>query len=88
MAKKSGTSHEAATPGIPVGNRAIVVAGIVAGFFVVSFAASYSPQLVNGVLLLVLVGTVLGNADRWLPYLAQFSNTASDVRNFTAAPTK
>jgi hypothetical protein len=60
-----------------VGNRAIVVAGIVAGFFVVSFAANYSPELVNGVLLLILVGTILGNSDRWLPLLAQFSNAGS-----------
>lgn len=60
-----------------IGNRAIVIAGIVAGFFVVSFAANYSPELVNGVLLLILVGTILGNADKWLPYLSQFSTAGS-----------
>lgn len=68
-----------------VGNRAIVVLGIVAGFFVVSFAANYSPQLVNGVLLLILIGTILGNADRWLPYLSHFGTAGSSAVHVNAA---
>lgn len=60
-----------------MGDRSIIVLGIVAGFFVVSFAAGFSPELVNGVLLLILVGTILGNADRWLPVFAQFSRAGS-----------
>lgn len=60
-------------------SRGIVVLGIIVGFFVVPFAANYSPELVNGVLLLILVGTILGNADRWLPWLSQFSNAGSSA---------
>lgn len=68
-----------------MGNRGIVVLGIIVGFFVVSFAANYSPQFVNGVLLLILIGTLLGNADRWLPWLKQFSNAGSSAIHVNAA---
>lgn len=60
-----------------IGNRGIVVAGIVAGFFVVSFAANWSPEFTNGILLLILLGTLLGNANKWLPYLNKFGTAGS-----------
>lgn len=62
-----------------MGNRAIIVLGIVAGFFVVSFAANYAPTFVNGVLLLILIGTLLGNADRWLPMFTHFGAAVDDA---------
>lgn len=55
-------------------DRAVVIVGILVGFFVVGVAAQWSPELVNGVLVLILVGTVLGNYPKWLPYLSHFGN--------------
>lgn len=60
-----------------IGNRAIVLLGIAVGFLLVPSAASFAPELVNGVLLLILIGIILGNADRWLPYLSQFSGAST-----------
>jgi hypothetical protein len=68
------------------GNRAIVILGIIVGLFVVSLAANYSPEFINGILLLVLVGTILGNSPKWLPHLAAFGNVGSAaVRTPTTA---
>lgn len=63
------------------GSQAIVVIGIVVGFIAVPALASAAPTLVNGLLLLMLVGALLMNSDRWVPFLAQFGNAVS-------APTK
>lgn len=49
--------------------NAIVLVAIVGGFYASTFAARYNATLVNGILLLILIGTVLGNADKWMPYL-------------------
>lgn len=60
-----------------IGDRAIVILGISVGFLLVPSAASLAPELVNGVLLLILIGIILGNADKWLPYLNQFTAAAT-----------
>lgn len=53
---------------------AVVIGGIVVGFVAVPWLAGYAPELVNGLLLLILIGTLLLNGGRWIPYLAQFGN--------------
>lgn len=59
----------AATP--VSGNVAIVIALLI-GFVLVPWTArNVNATMVNGFLLLVLIGTVLGNTNRWLPYVAQ-----------------
>lgn len=55
-----------------ISGRALVIAGMVLGFFIVPRLAQVAPTLVNGFLLLVLVGALLFNYQRWLPYLAAF----------------
>jgi hypothetical protein len=57
-----------------MGNQAVVVGGIVVGFFLVPMVAGAAPEIVNGVLLLLIFGTLLMNSDRWIPYLEQFGN--------------
>ena len=59
------------------GNQAIVVLGIAVGFFVVPVLAKVSPELVNGVLALILIGVILMHSDQWLPLLNQFGGAVS-----------
>jgi len=62
-----------------ISGRALVIAGMVLGFFIVPRLAQVAPTLVNGFLLLVLVGALLFNYQRWLPYLAAFETTPKPV---------
>jgi hypothetical protein len=62
-----------------VGGQGVLVLGLVVGLFVIPPLARAMPVAVNGFLLLVLLGSLLINRDRWLPYLAQFS-VAAKVR--------
>ena len=66
-----------ATTSASYGSQAIVVIGIAAGFFIVPVLAGAAPQLVNGLLLLILIGALLMNSSKWTPALAQFGNAIS-----------
>jgi hypothetical protein len=66
------------------GNTAIVVVGLAAGFVVVPVLAQANPELVNGFLVLILVGMVLIRSSQWLPLLTQFSTATSGA--VAAAP--
>ena len=57
-----------------MGNDAVVVGGIVVGFFVVSAVAGVAPEVVNSLLLLMLLGALLLNSSKWIPYLSQFGD--------------
>ena len=50
------------------GNVALIVA-IVAGLWVVPALARFAPELVNGLLVLMIVGVILFNSDRWIPVM-------------------
>lgn len=52
-------------------NTSVVVGAIVIGFFLVPIVAGAAPEVVNGVLLLLIFGALLLNSDVWLPYLSQ-----------------
>ena len=56
--------------------QTLLVVGLVGGFVVVPMVANVAPVFVNGLLMLTLVGTLLFNSDRWLPYLTGFSAEA------------
>jgi hypothetical protein len=66
----------------------VVVLGIVVGFWVVPTAARFNPTLVNGLLLLILVGIVLGNSSRWTPILSAFSSAVSEATRQQGATEK
>jgi hypothetical protein len=57
-----------------VNPNATVVIAIIGGFFVTSFLAREYSTIINALLLLILIGVVLSNADRWLPYLTGLGN--------------
>lgn len=56
----------------------VIVLGIVAGFWIVPTMARFSPVIVNGFLVLLLVGIIFGNADRWLPILDAFGKAIEE----------
>ena len=58
-------------------NDAVVVGGLVVGFFLIPTVAGAAPEIVNGLLLLILLGALLLNKDRWLPFVTQFGNAVS-----------
>jgi len=58
-----------------IGGKGLLLAGLLVGFFVIPPMADASPRVVNGFLLLVLVGSLLYNRDRWLPLLNRFVGT-------------
>jgi hypothetical protein len=63
-------SNLAATPAAFTGTAMVAtVIMVAAGFLLVPVAAQAYPTLVNGVLLLILVGIILGHSDLWIPYL-------------------
>jgi hypothetical protein len=72
MATTSTDSGGTAATGFS--NNGIVVAGVVVGFFAVPALAGAAPELINGLLLLLIIGTLLMNSGRWLPYLIQFGS--------------
>jgi hypothetical protein len=55
----------------------LIVGGVAVGFFIIPFAARIAPVLVNSLLFLTLIGALLLNSERWLPYLAGFSGATS-----------
>jgi hypothetical protein len=57
--------------------QTLLIVGLIGGFVVVPMVANVAPVFVNGLLLLVLTGTLLFNSDRWLPYLAGFSELSA-----------
>lgn len=61
--------------GTIIGGRALLVVSLALGFIIVPIMARAFPVFVNGFLTLVLVGTLLLNYRRWLPYLAAFETT-------------
>jgi hypothetical protein len=63
---------------------AVVIGGIAIGFVVLPWLAGVAPELVNGLLLLLIIGAVLLNSPRWLPYLTQFGSAAGKASE--AAP--
>jgi hypothetical protein len=54
--------------------NAMVAVGVIGGFFAASFFARYNAQVVNSLLVLILIGVVFSNADKWLPYLTSVGN--------------
>ena len=48
--------------------------GVGAGFLVVPLMAGAAPTVVNGFLVLLLVGVILMRSDSWLPWLTTFSS--------------
>jgi len=58
-------------------NDAVVIGGLAVGFFLVPTVAGAAPEVVNGLLLLILLGALLLNSDKWLPFLTQFGNAVS-----------
>jgi len=57
--------------------QTLLIVGLIGGFVVVPMVANVAPVFVNGLLLLTLVGTLLFNSERWLPYLAEFSELSA-----------
>lgn len=70
MTQQQGTLQQRAVPA-DIGSQSITWILIVGGVVLVPVIAKHNAVLVNGFLLLVLIGIVLGNANRWLPYLAK-----------------
>jgi hypothetical protein len=60
-----------------VSSHAVVIGGIIVGFIVIPMVAGAEPEIVNGLLLLMLFGALLMNSTIWLPYLKQFGNATS-----------
>jgi hypothetical protein len=54
-----------------VTSTGLIVAAILIGFFAVPWLASGAPEVVNGLLVLLILGSLLLNSSVWLPYLAQ-----------------
>jgi len=61
----------------PLSNDLVVIGVIVVGFVAVPMVASWAPELVNSLLMLLLVGALMLNSARWLPYLSQFGDAIS-----------
>ena len=60
----------------PISGKALLIAGLLLGFFLIPPLAEASPKVVNGFLLLVLMGILLMKQDQWLPLLARFNSAA------------
>jgi len=58
-------------------NTFVIVVMLAVGFVAVPTLASWAPELVNGLLILLLIGAILMNDALWLPYLAQFGNAVN-----------
>jgi Na+/citrate or Na+/malate symporter len=59
----------------------LIVIAFVAGFFVVPYAARFAPRFVNGLLLIILLGAIVGNMDRWLPWFTgAFGGATSSIK--------
>jgi len=58
-----------------IGGKGLLIAGLLFGFFIIPPLANANPKVVNGFLLLILVGILLMNYERWLPLLDRFNAT-------------
>lgn len=58
-----------------IGGKALLLGGLLFGFFIIPPLANASPRVVNGFLLLILLGSLLFNNERWLPLLDRFVGT-------------
>jgi hypothetical protein len=63
-----------------IGNRALVVVGAVLGFVLVPPLARAAPVVINWFLLLVLLGSLVVNQARWIPWLTALSQAARPTR--------
>jgi hypothetical protein len=61
-----------------VSNTSVIVGAIVLGFFLVPIVAGAAPEVVNGVLLLLIIGALVLNSDVWLPYLRQLGGAFAE----------
>jgi hypothetical protein len=59
-----------------IGNRALVAIGAVLGFVVIPPLARSAPAVVNWLLLLILLGSLVINQARWVPWLTALSTAA------------
>jgi hypothetical protein len=58
-----------------IGGKGLLLAGVLAGFFIIPPLANAAPRVVNMFLLLILTGILLLNSDQWLPLLDRFVGT-------------
>lgn len=65
------------TGAVSTGVIAVLVLG--AGFVLIPTLASASPELINGFLILVLVGIILGNSGKWVPWLTNLSSIPGTI---------
>jgi uncharacterized membrane protein YphA (DoxX/SURF4 family) len=69
-----------------VGSQAVVVGGILVGFLVIPMVAGAAPEIVNALLLLMLLGAILMNSNKWVPMLANFGNAVGAPSTATSNP--
>lgn len=73
-----GGNTPSSTPGTDfISDRALIAFGIVIGFLVIPRLAYSAPVAVNSILLVILLGALLINEERWLPWLRRLANAAA-----------
>ena len=50
--------------------NALLISAMVVGFFLIPTIAAASPEIVNGTLILLILGAILFHTDVWLPWFA------------------
>ncbi len=60
-----------------IGDRALVAIGLAAGFVLVPRLANAAPAVVNSILLVILLGALLINEERWLPWLKRLATVSA-----------
>jgi len=68
-------------------NNGIVIAGIAAGFVVIPLLANVNATIINGFLILLLIGIVLYHSSTWMPLLTQFGAVGSSGAQKSGAKT-
>lgn len=58
-------------------NNMVVILGLVVGWFAIPIMAQASPEVVNGLLLLILLAALLVNYQKWVPALNSFGLAVS-----------
>jgi hypothetical protein len=64
----------------------VLIGAVIAGYVLVPPLARANAVLVNGVLFLILFGSLLNHRDVWLPYLSTVGKATSVKPAATAAP--
>lgn len=64
-------------PSTAYGNNGIIVLGLLVGFVAIPVIAEVNAEMINGFLVLLLIGIILFRSDQWLPLFAQFGNVGS-----------